>query len=163
MLLLSCPVLVLLLLLLNAGPVAGDGFLDNINSESVSSLLSSESLDNAKKAISAAAPDVKDAVQQFADSAGAKGQDAKEALESWAQSPGGAAASPEIAQALKDAVDGKDGSSWKDWLKGTMSGMGYGSPASSPEGAPEAAMAPASPEPPHASDQEILAAAPRSA
>ncbi|CAL1384212.1 unnamed protein product [Linum trigynum] len=115
MLLLSFPVL--FLLLSNVGTVAGDGFLDEINTESLSSLFSSGNLDDAKKAMSAASPDVKGAVAQFA------GGDS-------------AASSPELAQAYKDAEEEKDGASWKSWLKGKMSGMGYGSPAGAPAGAP---------------------------
>ncbi|CAN0872565.1 hypothetical protein LINGRAHAP2_LOCUS10153 [Linum grandiflorum] len=142
LLLLSLPLL--LLIVFNIAPsVAGDGFLDQINSESVSELLSSSSLDDAKKAMS---PDVQGAVQQLAASANAKSDEAKEALNSlspaegpdaFAEGPGSPGTSPESSE--------QDLSSWKNWIKEKMQGIGYGgSQTESPEAAPGPAFGPTS-------------------
>ncbi|CAN1323433.1 hypothetical protein LINPERPRIM_LOCUS32735 [Linum perenne] len=87
-------------LVFNVASVAGDGFLDQINTESVADLLSSGSFDDAKKAMSAASPDeVQGAVKQFG--------------------PGDyAATSPESSEG--DGEEDKGVSSWKKWVKAKM-------------------------------------------
>ncbi|CAN1163628.1 hypothetical protein LINPERHAP2_LOCUS25121 [Linum perenne] len=139
-------------LVFNVASVAGDGFLDQINTESVADLLSSGSFDDAKKAMSAASPDeVQGAVKQFAASASANSDDVQEALKSIAQSPAEgpgdyAATSPESSEG--DGEEDKGVSSWKKWVKAKMQNMGYGygeSPAGSPEAAPGPAWGPTSP------------------